>query len=198
MGKENRDFAFIETIKAVDGKLFHMKYHQQRFDQTLRAFNTHTAISLSEFLDPPSRGIIRCRVHYDQSGILDVSYHSYTPRTFKMLQAVVDNRIEYRYKGADRTRLNALFDLRGEADDIVIIKNGLITDTSIANIALYDGQQWVTPASPLLYGTTRQRLLNTGMIVEKEIMLKDLENYSKVAIMNAMLGFTRVDNGIIT
>ena len=39
-----------------------------------------------------------------------------------------------------------------EQDEILITRNGLLTDTSIANIALFNGKEWHTPKHPLLKG----------------------------------------------
>jgi 4-amino-4-deoxychorismate lyase len=64
-----------------------------------------------------------------------------------------------------------------------------VTDTSIANVAFYKDGLWFTPKKPLLEGTTRARLLNAGKIIEKDIGVKELKNYSKVALMNAMIDF---------
>ena len=47
------------------------------------------------------------------------------------------------------------------------MKQGLLTDTSIANIALSDGTHWYTPAHPLLKGTKRAALLEEGILQEK-------------------------------
>ena len=65
--------------------------------------------------------------------------------------------------------MNSLFQIRQDKDDILIVKNGLLTDTSIANIALYDGNDWYTPLHPLLKGTKRAELLDKGVLKEKEI-----------------------------
>ena len=64
-------------------------------------------------------------------------------------------------------KLNSLFQIRQDKDDILIVKNGLLTDTSIANIALYDGNDWYTPLHPLLKGTKRAELLDKGVLKEK-------------------------------
>lgn len=187
----------IETIKAVDGKLFYLEYHQQRFDKSLKILGSSFSARLDDLLEPPQKGVVRCRILYDDTGILDIGYRPYTSRTFNTLQAVIDNSIDYKLKSADRSTLNALYQQRGLSDDIAIIKNGLLTDTSIANIALFDGGNWVTPAAPLLKGTTRQRLLQNGKLQEKEIHYNEIHLYKKVAVMNAMLGFLEVKNGII-
>jgi 4-amino-4-deoxychorismate lyase len=48
---------------------------------------------------------------------------------------------------------------------------------------------WLTPKTPLLNGTTRQRLLDDGKIVEAEIKVHELRRFTKVALLNAMIGF---------
>ncbi|MDQ1268165.1 MAG: 4-amino-4-deoxychorismate lyase, partial [Campylobacterota bacterium] len=82
-----------------------------------------------------------------------------------------------------------LYAQRGECDDVLIVKNSLISDTTIANIAFFDSRRWVTPRAPLLKGTTRERLLRDGKIFEADIAINDLEKFSHVALMNAMIDF---------
>ena len=86
------------------------------------------------------------------------------------------------------------FDKRESCDDILIVKNGYITDTSIANIALYDGNSWITPKVPLLKGTTRQRYLDNAKILESDIKVQDLKKFSKIALLNAMIDFDIITN----
>ncbi len=49
-------------------------------------------------------------------------------------------------------------------DDILIIRDGLLTDTSICNVALWNGTSWITPARPLFSGTMRAYLLDKGLV----------------------------------
>jgi 4-amino-4-deoxychorismate lyase len=187
---------FLETIKAEHGQTFHLDYHQRRLERTLDAFNIKQHYDLSELLDPPKEGLIRCRVLYDDAHA-SVVYLPYVPRTFKTLQAVIDDEIEYGFKYANRTALDLDYEARGECDEIVIVKNGLLTDTTIANIALSDGKRWVTPKTPLLHGTTRERLIDEGKLEEVDIPLEELWRYKRCALMNAMIGFVEIENGII-
>ena len=85
-------------------------------------------------------------------------------RSIRTLKLVTANHIDYRYKSTDRSELNRLTAQKGNCDDIVIVKNGFITDTSFTNLALFDGHQWLTPAHPLLAGTQRALLLEQGKI----------------------------------
>ena len=84
--------------------------------------------------------------------------------------------------------LNSLLKYKDGCDDILIIKNGLITDISFANICFYNGKNWYTPSTPLLKGTCREKLLKQNSIIEKEIGISDLDYFSHFTIINAMRG----------
>jgi 4-amino-4-deoxychorismate lyase len=176
---------YLETIRVEDGKIRHLSYHQQRVNTTLC---NEKIISLQEILSPPQKGLYRCRVVYDAHSFA-VSYHSYEKRSIKKLKLVYDDTISYDKKYEDRRSIDKLFATKGACDDILIVKNGFITDTSIANIALKQGDTWFTPISPLLQGTTRQRLLDTNQLRTRQIRPEELGEYSAVALMNAMIDF---------
>ena len=79
------------------------------------------------------------------------------------------------------------------ADDVLIVRHGLLTDTSIANIALWNGCEWHTPAQPLLAGTQRRYLLDTGQIKETDIPVASLGNYRHIRLFNALIPFGEVE-----
>lgn len=72
----------------------------------------------------------------------------YVMRTIRSLQVVEDDAIDYSFKRCDRTSLSALVARKGECDEIIIVKNGLLTDTSYTNLALFDGHDGSRPANP--------------------------------------------------
>ena len=82
-----------------------------------------------------------------------------------------------------------MFAQRENCDDIIIVKNGLVTDSFAANLLFFNGKDWVTPTTPLLKGTKRQLLLDRGIIIEKEIMEEDVFGFQKVGLINAMIDF---------
>ncbi|MBN2782370.1 MAG: aminotransferase class IV [Campylobacterales bacterium] len=171
---------FLETIKAKDGEVYNIEYHQNRYGGSR---------NLLDYLNPPSDGLYRCRVVYDDNSI-EVTYHPYQKRVIKSLKLVYDDAITYDRKSLNRTKLDALFEQRGFCDDVLIIKNSLITDTTIANLAfLASDGIWYTPKTPLLKGTTRARYLDKGLLKEADISQNDLENFKKVALLNAMIDF---------
>jgi 4-amino-4-deoxychorismate lyase len=148
--------------------------------------------NLEEFINIPDKKTYRCKVIYD-TNLLSFELLPYKPRVFKSFK-LIDSDIDYTYKSTDREELNKLFKLRNNCDDILIIKDGLLTDTSIANIALFDGKQWVTPKKPLLFGTQRAKLLEDKIVVEKDIKVKDIKNIVNFAIMNALIGFHKIED----
>jgi len=187
-----KNHSYFETIKSVDGKLLHMPYHQKRYESVLESLGAKVAHDLSESIFPPLEGTFRCRVVYTPFDIA-VTYHEYKKRDVKTLKLIFNNDIAYPRKSVDRENIDALFSQKGEADDVLIIKNLLVSDTSIANIALFRKGVWLTPKTPLLHGTTRERLLHEGKIFEADIALSQLRTFSQVALLNAMIGFDVLD-----
>jgi 4-amino-4-deoxychorismate lyase len=92
----------------------------------------------------------------------------YRPAVVRTLKVVHADDIDYSLKYLDRTCLTGLID-RGVADDVLIVKNGFVTDTSYSNIVFTDGLRWIMPDTPLLRGTMREKLLIEGTIREKKI-----------------------------
>jgi 4-amino-4-deoxychorismate lyase len=179
---------FFETIKTFDGKIFHLEYHQERYESVLSSLGVFEFKKLSQHLHPPQKGLYKCRVVYDADS-LEVSYTEYVKRDVKRVKLVYDDSIEYAQKATNRDKINALYALRESCDDVLIVKNSYITDTSIANVAFYKEGVWYTPKTPLLNGTTRARLLEMKKIFEADIREVDLKKYTGVALLNAMIEF---------
>ena len=181
-------YPFIETIRIENGQIQNIGYHTERFNRTRAAFwNDVTPIDLLQVLNPPTiPGTQKCRILY-RKDIEEITYASYQMRKVATLRLIHADNIDYTYKSADREELNTLFSKREEADDILIIRNGLLTDTSIANVALYDGSHWCTPAHPLLLGTKRAELLHKQFLIEKDIHIFQLGDYSQIMLFNAMI-----------
>lgn len=176
--------AFFETIKAHEGVLYNLEYHQKRLNRTLKSIT----YDLSRLITPPQKGLFRCRFVYDASGY-DIAFFPYVKRDVKTLKIIHHDTLEYSCKYSDRSQLDALFAKRGACDDVLIIQNGYVRDTTIANVAFFDGSEWLTPKQPLLKGTMRQKLLDEGKIKEHSITLHEIFGYKKIALMNAMIDF---------
>lgn len=185
---------FIETLRIEDGKVWHASLHDRRMNDTRRAFfGPVPDLHVMDYLRPEAyTARTRCRLTYARD-VIRVEYFPYYVRPVHSLQLVVQDDIDYRYKQADRHVLDEAFALRDTADDVLIVRHGLLTDTSIANIALWNGCEWHTPAQPLLAGTQRRYLLDTGQIKETDIPVASLGNYRHIRLFNALIPFGEVE-----
>lgn len=169
-----------------------LPYHEARLNRTRRELygvdeplNLRSELKIPDFVEEEK---YKCRVTYGPE-IVSFEWERYLPRPIKSLRLVEDDTIQYPYKYKNRDHLNQLHAQRGDCDDVLIVRNGLITDTSYANVALFDGTSWYTPEVPLLPGTQRARLLDAGVLMPREIKAEDLPQYSAVKLFNAMVGW---------
>ena len=187
-------FPCFETIRVKDGKLLNLEYHQKRVDYTREFFGFKDKLELKKHnFELPQKGDFRLRIDYDED-IKSFTCKELTWREFQEFQ-IVEADIEYDFKYANREELDAL----KEGDkEIIIVKNGFLTDTTIANIALQKEGIWLTPKTPLLKGTTRARLIDEGFLKCEDLTIEDLKKAQNFAIMNALIDFrilrnTRID-----
>lgn len=182
-------YQLLETIKCTDGKLFNIEFHQARCEKAQKEyFGISPKIKLNTEISIPEtakNGLFRCRVTYSER-IDSIEFFPYKTRKINSLKLVESNEIDYKYKYADRGKLNQLFEKRGICDDIIILKNGYITDSFVANPVFFDGEKWFTPDTPLLPGTQRAKLLQERKIFEIRITPQDLTKYQKVGLINAL------------
>jgi len=182
-------YPFFETIRLEDGILRNLDYHQERMERTRRDLMQCTVHPvLSEYIVIPGsagRGLFRCRIRYGiEPGPVEIE--SYTRRIVRTLKLVRADSVYYSYKYLDRSFLDSLYAQRGECDDILIVKNGLITDSYLANVVLWDGKEWITPDSPLLPGTMRAYLLDRGDIREARVRAEYLHLFRSLRLINAL------------
>ena len=181
---------FIETICYEQGYFQRIDLHNDRFNRTRNHFfGEHSNIQLELFLSVPVHlkdKTLKCRVTYGRD-ILNIEYDLYNVKTIKSLQLIVDDLISYSFKYADRTKLTALYDLKGHSDDILIVKDGFITDTSSANIVFNKGGKWYSPQNPLLRGTRLESYIREGRVTPALLHPKDLPLFNEARIINAMV-----------
>lgn len=182
----------FETIKIDNSIVCNIDFHNDRMNRSRKAlFNADDFFDLKKLIAVPKEmksGIVRCRILYDKE-IRKIEFFKYSPRVIRSLKLIECNDIDYSFKFDDRTKLNELLKQKGNADDILIVKNKFITDTSFSNIVFHDGKKWITPSTPLLQGTKRTQLLKEKIIKEDEIKVSNLRNFSKAVLINAMVGF---------
>lgn len=187
---------FIESVQLNNGVFIRLELHQERLLNAMtdyypkdKVIDLKSALMSTLF---PADGLYKCRVVYD-SEIRKIEYIPYIKREIHSLKLVDTQMESSHYKKEDRSLLNAAFALRGDCDDVIMVKDGWLTDTSFSNIALFDGLNWVTPHIPLIYGINRAQLIREGILTEKDINSADLVNFKRVALFNALNEFGTIE-----
>jgi len=151
-------------------------------------FSADEQIDLNKIISIPdnlSNELYKCRIIYE-ADIISIAFQKYSEKRISSLQLVRDDDFTYSHKYEDRTEfekhLSAI-----KADEVLIIKNGFVTDTSFSNVVFFDGTKYLTPSSPLLEGTKRAKLITDGFIQEEEIRLNDIKKFKCVHLINALL-----------
>jgi 4-amino-4-deoxychorismate lyase len=180
----------IETICFIDGQFHRIPFHELRMNRSRsHFFGEVQPISLLQMLGIPESfetGTIKCRVTYSKE-VESIEYETYHPRLIRSLRLVYGDAIDYSYKYKKRDSLEELLKTKGEADEILIIRNGLVTDTSFTNVAFLKEGIWYTPATPLLPGTRREYYITQKQLVPADIQPGDLYQYEAARLINAML-----------
>ncbi len=179
----------FETIKFQNGKLHNLDLHNARLNKSRsEIFGCKDTIDLAKSIHLPKiydDGIYKCKVIYARK-IEHVEFLTYTIKLVASLRMVENDDIEYNHKYVNRRCFDDLLENVG-TDDILIVKRGFITDSSYANIVFYDGRKWITPSTPLLRGTKREKLLKEKLISEQPIKKDELRFFTKAKLINAMI-----------
>ncbi|WP_066801521.1 aminotransferase class IV family protein [Moraxella oblonga] len=183
----------FETLAIKNGQILNLVYHNKRFKQGQILLNRQTMIDdIASLIDIPSHfkdnQLIRCRVTYNNDDI-KVAYFDYTPKPITSFKLIEYNKIDYAYKYDDRSVLTSLLSQKGNCDEVIIIKNGFVTDCSIGNLLFFKNNHWYTPNTPLLEGAQRAYLLDKQMIKLASIQQNDIWHYEKIMMINALNGF---------
>ena len=181
---------FFESIRIKDGIAENLGFHQFRVNKTLKAFDaSNHSVELASIVDEltlPAEGLYKLRISYDLNGNYQSAFTAYQ---YKQIQnfALVDIKGQgYDYKFSNRDWINEALALSGK-DEIMMHDGGLIKDCSYTNIVFYDGVNWYTPATPLLEGTQRAKLIEAGVIQPKALYVQDIPNFKKFKCINAMM-----------
>ncbi|MBL7877416.1 MAG: aminotransferase class IV [Cyclobacteriaceae bacterium] len=137
-------------------------------------------------IDFPKAGLYKVRVVYNRE-VLNIDFTPYVPREVRSLR-LIEMDIDYSHKFENREMLTEALKKRADCDEIIIVNDGFITDSSIANLIFKKEDQWYTPDTFLLAGTMRACLLETGQLKTRKIHVEDLSQYQSCKLINAMIG----------
>jgi 4-amino-4-deoxychorismate lyase len=182
----------VETIKVENGIPQNLSFHNERVSRSLYGiYGLKKESFLEQIVIVPEyaqKSVYKCRVLYDDK-TTEFEFLQYTVSPVRSLKLIFDDYICYPYKYIARDKINRLIEKHGDCDDILIIKNGMVTDSSYANVIFRDlNGNWVTPSTYLLAGTRRANLLQQGLITETKLSYREIPKYSEVKLINAMLG----------
>jgi len=184
-------FQFIESIKVEDQEIFLLELHQKRVNQTFAHFGKEGSIDLAKIfknLQHDEDGLFKLRISYDLDKRVRTQMIPYAIPEIHDFQLVENNSFDYSFKFEDRKELDKM-KMKSKAEEIIIVKNNHITDTSFSNILFLKGKDWFTPSSYLLNGVQRQNLLKQKKIKETEITLQNIKQFSHFQLINAMNDF---------
>ncbi|SIQ09468.1 4-amino-4-deoxychorismate lyase [Chryseobacterium sp. RU37D] len=182
---------FIESIKIEDQKIFLLEIHQKRVDQTFSHFGKEGSIDLAKIykhLEHDEDGLFKLRIVYDLDKRIRTQMIPYAIPEIEDFQLVENNSFDYSFKFEDRKELEKM-KTKSKAEEIIIVKNNHITDTSFSNLIFLKGKDWFTPNTYLLNGVQRQSLLKHKEIKETEINIQNLKEFSHFQIINALNDF---------
>ena len=183
-------YRLLETIRIENGKMMNLSYHEDRVNRSLKTLfgkrelpALSTLITISSSL---SSGIYKCRFLYSDVDF-QVTFEPYEKRNIVRLILIEKPDIKYDLKYADRSIFMNLIPEDQETTEIIFTRQGFLTDTRYTNIAFERDGQWISPNSPLLEGTQRAWLIDNGIIQLDQIKRKNLGEFSKIRLFNAMM-----------
>ena len=182
---------FIESIKVEDQKAFLMEFHQKRVNDTFAHFGAQGSIDLEKIfksLEHDEDGLYKLRIVYDLNRNFKHQMIPYAIPEIENFQLVENNSFDYSFKFEERKEFEKM-KTKAKTEEIIIVKNNHITDTSYTNILFLKGETWYTPTTYLLNGVMRQHLLKEKKIKEAEITLQNIREFSHFQLINSMNDF---------
>ena len=182
---------FIESVKIEDQKAFLLDLHQKHVNQTFAHFGKEGSIDLAKIfknLEHDEDGLYKLRIVYDLDKKFTTQLIPYAIPEIENFQLVENNSYDYSFKFEDRKEFERM-KTKAKTEEIIVVKNNHITDTSYTNILFLKGKEWFTPTTYLLNGVMRQNLLHEKKIKETEITLQNIKEFSHFQLINAMNDF---------
>jgi 4-amino-4-deoxychorismate lyase len=183
-------YPLLETIRLENGKLMNLAYHEKRMDRSLGLlFGKRHIPPINEIIKVTEQyeaGLFKCRLLYSYDKF-KLKIESYRKRQISHLLLIEKPEIRYDLKYSNRSVFEALINPDEKNTEVLVTQSKYLTDTSYTNIALKRGDNWFTPAVPMLKGTQRALLLDAGLIQIGEIKEENLNNYSKIRLFNSMM-----------
>jgi len=179
----------IESIRITNGRISLLNLHEDRCNQArAKLWNLTEAIKLRKKMTIPKNyqdGLVKCRIVYSQE-IEEISFQKYQIRSINKIKIIQSDTITYPFKFEDRKELDDLFGNKMDCDEIMIVKNGLVTDAYYYNYVFQKGKEYFTPQQSLLEGVMRSSLILQKKIIKKDIFAAEIKEFDAIHLINAM------------
>ena len=196
------EFALIETMAHLPGGgLRDVDRHLARLADSAAHFGFRldpAALRARLAAEVAGAGPARVRVLLHRSGRVEVDLGPLPPPPSAPVRLAVDpepvdgDQVWRRHKTTRREVFRARAERHPDADDVVLVnRQGRVTETTIANLAVcLDGQWWTPPLTAgCLPGVARDRLLEAGQLAERELIPADLRRADGLAVVSSLRGW---------
>ncbi|WP_139488234.1 aminodeoxychorismate synthase component I [Brevibacillus dissolubilis] len=197
---EHEPFDLLETIRLEDGAYTLLEHHLERLAQSADyfgiSFDRQAVLdALAEHAGQVPRGLYRVRLLLTQSGEIQVESYPFQPMPDTVQKVALatepinsNSRFLY-HKTTNRSLYEKARGSRTDIMDVLLInEKGELTEFTIGNLVVeLDGVNYTPPIeSGLLPGTFRAELLAQDQIHERKLTVKDLEQASRIWLINSL------------
>jgi para-aminobenzoate synthetase / 4-amino-4-deoxychorismate lyase len=204
---ENRnEFDLLETILLKDGGYPLLSYHLTRLNDSASYFNypcscKHVKENLSHILKDYPDGDYKVRLLLNRNGELSIT----TSRidiplteiyTRIATEPISKNNIFLYHKTTNRA-IYEKNDANAPASNFSTLlwnEEGYITEFTFGNVVFKKGELYYTPpiSAGLLGGTMRSKLLDDGVLIEKNIHKDTIDTFDEIWFINGVRGWVKV------
>lgn len=181
---------FIESVRISQGRVMLASFHECRMSDTcMETYGRFRLPPLSaiEIPDWCRAGEVKMRIVYGED-LEEVSFSKYECRDIKTLKIMeVGPDMDYHLKYADRSCIERFYNMREDCDDILMVRDGKICDTSYTNVILTDGKRKFVPSTFLLPGVMRSWLISSGEVQIGDFDVSALVPGNKWGITHLMM-----------
>lgn len=201
--RSSQNFSLLETMRFYKGQLHQVQHHLDRMALAAQHFGfVFNRFEIEQQLQEQSltwgQGAQRIRLllekngqikleHFDLSASPEVAQVQWAATAFEMADSEF-----VRFKTTHRAHYDFYSPTNPAIFDTLLYNHqGEITEFTRGNIALFLDGVWYTPplSCGLLNGIERQVLLDKGLLKERKLYRKDLEQAQGMAFMNSLRGW---------
>lgn len=198
--RQQPQFDILTTGLVSNKQLTMFDQHLTRLREACQYYNfpfreEDLASSLTTFLSNLGQGDYRLRIRIAKSGAFHFDDEALAPlpesyRQARLVERKLPETSFVYFKTSHREHIPA-----SQQEQIFHSPDGVLQETSIANLILDIDGEWLTPpvADGCLPGLYRQKLLREGKVKEQSLTVADLDRASKILACNAVRGLYELE-----